>query len=107
MLCCLLFCLCVVCVVCCFFVFFLMIRRPPRSTQSRSSAASDVYKRQLVDNSEWLLKLNYLDFLRTVCNACHLFQTNWAAVFACDDDFGEIFRTFHAGINLHTALLCQ
>ena len=34
--------------VCFFFVcfFFLMIRRPPRSTQSRSSAASDVYKRQ-------------------------------------------------------------
>mgnify|MGYP002683706151 CR=1 FL=1 len=28
------------------FLFFLMIRRPPRSTQSRSSAASDVYKRQ-------------------------------------------------------------
>ena len=26
--------------------FFVMIRRPPRSTQSRSSAASDVYKRQ-------------------------------------------------------------
>ena len=26
--------------------FFFMIRRPPRSTQSRSSAASDVYKRQ-------------------------------------------------------------
>ena len=24
-----------------------MIRRPPRSTQSRSSAASDVYKRQV------------------------------------------------------------
>ena len=28
-------------------VFFLMIRRPPRSTQGRSSAASDVYKRQI------------------------------------------------------------
>eukprot|EP00657_Telonema_sp_P-1_P012057 TRINITY_DN820_c0_g1_i1.p2 TRINITY_DN820_c0_g1~~TRINITY_DN820_c0_g1_i1.p2 ORF type:complete len:111 (+),score=36.97 TRINITY_DN820_c0_g1_i1:76-408(+) len=28
--------------------FFLMIRRPPRSTQSRSSAASDVYKRQTI-----------------------------------------------------------
>eukprot|EP00657_Telonema_sp_P-1_P003055 TRINITY_DN17184_c0_g1_i1.p1 TRINITY_DN17184_c0_g1~~TRINITY_DN17184_c0_g1_i1.p1 ORF type:complete len:108 (+),score=58.20 TRINITY_DN17184_c0_g1_i1:74-397(+) len=28
------------------YFFFLMIRRPPRSTQSRSSAASDVYKRQ-------------------------------------------------------------
>ena len=30
--------------VCC--VFFLMKRRPPRYTQSRSSASSDVYKRQ-------------------------------------------------------------
>src|SRR5450756_1086572 len=29
-----------------------MIRRPPRSTQSRSSAASDVYKRQVL-RSEW------------------------------------------------------
>ena len=28
-----------------------MIRRPPRSTQSRSSAASDVYKRQLLDKA--------------------------------------------------------
>ena len=27
-----------------------MIRRPPRSTQSRSSAASDVYKRQLLES---------------------------------------------------------
>ena len=37
-------------VVCCvfffLFVFFLMVRRPPRSTLDRSSAASDVYKRQ-------------------------------------------------------------
>src|SRR5665811_2583416 len=30
-----------------FFFFFLMIRRPPRSTRVRSSAASDVYKRQV------------------------------------------------------------
>src|SRR5665809_96010 len=29
-----------------------MIRRPPRSTQSRSSAASDVYKRQLVQTGD-------------------------------------------------------
>ena len=29
-----------------FYIFFLMIRRPPRSTLDRSSAASDVYKRQ-------------------------------------------------------------
>ena len=27
---------------------FLMIRRPPRSTRKESSAASDVYKRQIV-----------------------------------------------------------
>ena len=30
-----------------------MIRRPPRSTQSRSSAASDVYKRQLCATLAW------------------------------------------------------
>ena len=33
-------------------LFFLMIRRPPRFTQVRSSAASDVYKRQLQDRAE-------------------------------------------------------
>ena len=32
--------------VCARLFFFLMIRRPPRSTLDRSSAASDVYKRQ-------------------------------------------------------------
>src|SRR5450756_2126187 len=31
-----------------------MIRRPPRSTQSRSSAASDVYKRQRYSLSQYL-----------------------------------------------------
>ena len=52
----------VCCIVCCFlcptcamgsfcFFFFLMIRRPPRSTLDRSSAASDVYKRQLLTRS--------------------------------------------------------
>ena len=48
---------CVYVVICCvvrdgahdliLFIFFLMIRRPPRSTLDRSSAASDVYKRQV------------------------------------------------------------
>ncbi|CZT61031.1 hypothetical protein CDFC105_103897 [Clostridioides difficile] len=28
-----------------------MVRRPPRSTQSRSSAASDVYKRQVFSSN--------------------------------------------------------
>src|SRR5450756_3051911 len=30
-----------------------MIRRPPRSTQSRSSAASDVYKRQVLGDKPY------------------------------------------------------
>src|SRR5678815_5616140 len=34
------------------FIFFLMIRRPPRSTLDRSSAASDVYKRQVCWHQE-------------------------------------------------------
>ena len=33
---------------CFVYFFFLMIRRPPRSTLDRSSAASDVYKRQAI-----------------------------------------------------------
>ena len=33
---------------CSILFFFLMIRRPPRSTLDRSSAASDVYKRQIL-----------------------------------------------------------
>ena len=37
------------------YFFFLMIRRPPRSTLDRSSAASDVYKRQLVNNPSIIL----------------------------------------------------
>eukprot|EP00831_Metopus_contortus_P040436 TRINITY_DN31683_c0_g1_i2.p1 TRINITY_DN31683_c0_g1~~TRINITY_DN31683_c0_g1_i2.p1 ORF type:complete len:134 (-),score=46.63 TRINITY_DN31683_c0_g1_i2:160-561(-) len=36
------------------FFFFLMIRRPPRSTQGVSSAASDVYKRQVSTQSTWV-----------------------------------------------------
>src|SRR5680860_1885549 len=39
-----------------------MIRRPPRSTQSRSSAASDVYKRQpYVSSSVFAMRLGVLD----------------------------------------------
>ncbi|WP_460366263.1 hypothetical protein, partial [Staphylococcus aureus] len=33
---------------------FLMIRRPPRSTRKESSAASDVYKRQIKTRKEQL-----------------------------------------------------
>ena len=34
-----------------------MIRRPPRSTLSSSSAASDVYKRQAIDDARATLEL--------------------------------------------------
>src|SRR5665809_48560 len=37
-----------------------MIRRPPRSTQSRSSAASDVYKRQELSRSRLAGKIGLL-----------------------------------------------
>src|SRR5678816_2851130 len=56
--------------------FFLMIRRPPRSTLDRSSAASDVYKRQASGHSRnvrnhqniwafvgWLLSLIHISEL--------------------------------------------
>ena len=37
--------------------FYLMIRRPPRSTQGVSSAASDVYKRQAA--GIYIVRLGY------------------------------------------------
>ena len=49
------------------FVVFLMIRRPPRSTLDRSSAASDVYKRQLEENgaNTLYLALGFLKWFET------------------------------------------
>ncbi|VDG23730.1 hypothetical protein MUDAN_IGPPGNFN_03632 [Lactiplantibacillus mudanjiangensis] len=40
---------------------FLMIRRPPSSTLSSSSAASDVYKRQRQYHTDWQLDLSHHD----------------------------------------------
>ena len=50
---------------------FLMIRRPPRSTHCISSAASDVYKRQLVNNAgitkdNLLLRISEQDFDKVI-----------------------------------------
>ena len=39
-----------------------MIRRPPRSTLDRSSAASDVYKRQIETNAGQLQKVPVPDY---------------------------------------------
>ena len=53
------------------FFFFLMIRRPPRSTLDRSSAASDVYKRQaqlgrLLDDVDCALPVGRADDVHRV-----------------------------------------
>ena len=47
--------------------FFLMIRRPPRSTLARSSAASDVYKRQEFNNG-YLEQFEKAGFMATGIN---------------------------------------
>src|SRR5680860_1890184 len=54
-----------------------MIRRPPRSTQSRSSAASDVYKRQPRVERRTGQPLVRLDVLAT-CRLDHLGGQRWA-----------------------------
>ena len=51
-------------------VFFLMIRRPPRSTLDRSSAASDVYKRQAVGRANGTLsRVEQVKKFKIVANA--------------------------------------
>src|SRR5678810_196999 len=50
-----------------FFFFFLMIRRPPRSTLDRSSAASDVYKRQ---------PLKHLGYKSVIVNLSDVYAMN-------------------------------
>src|SRR5450756_3016942 len=74
-----------------------MIRRPPRSTQSRSSAASDVYKRQLVKifeevrrvlRDDGTLWLNLGDTYR----ANQLLGVPWRVALALQDD-GWLLRS--------------
>ena len=50
-----------------YYCFFLMIRRPPRSTLDRSSAASDVYKRQVV----FAPKAPWWKGRHSECSKCH------------------------------------
>src|SRR5680860_1860126 len=59
-----------------------MIRRPPRSTQSRSSAASDVYKRQVMDLSIIIVSWQVKERLKA----------NLKALFSSEGDFKfEVF----------------
>ena len=58
------------------FFFFLMIRRPPRSTLDRSSAASDVYKRQ-----QWRCSPAVPESAESFCEPRrHLPQVKWSLI---------------------------
>ena len=54
--------------ICFLFFFFLMIRRPPRSTLDRSSAASDVYKRQFTGCKLFIGKPFVVSITNVFCN---------------------------------------
>src|SRR5680860_1912984 len=66
-----------------------MIRRPPRSTQSRSSAASDVYKRQSPGDA--------LTQVFRMCSPCLVLIDEWVAyarqLYSRDDLPGGSFDT--------------
>ena len=53
-----------------------MIRRPPRSTLDRSSAASDVYKRQDLSRA----KMSWTDLRNTVVNELTQIDPKWRLV---------------------------
>src|SRR5450756_610230 len=58
-----------------------MIRRPPRSTQSRSSAASDVYKRQELALSPVISSVPLpLRFCRSSCASCRIITGSYSAL---------------------------
>eukprot|EP00658_Telonema_sp_P-2_P035869 TRINITY_DN26026_c0_g1_i1.p1 TRINITY_DN26026_c0_g1~~TRINITY_DN26026_c0_g1_i1.p1 ORF type:complete len:126 (+),score=20.33 TRINITY_DN26026_c0_g1_i1:33-410(+) len=54
-----------------------MIRRPPRSTLSSSSAASDVYKRQVEDNPLHEEAIGVANPMRHRWNGIQLIQERW------------------------------
>ena len=59
-----------------FFFFFLMIRRQPRSTHCISSAASDVYKRQLTNYADFTDMGHVLFFSRcSLANNIYILST--------------------------------
>src|SRR5450756_3024325 len=69
-----------------------MIRRPPRSTQSRSSAASDVYKRQLLHPPYGAI--SFSSNSRASCRmAANLYEVVLAAIhdpIGADDDLAYV-----------------
>ena len=73
--------------------FFLMIRRPPRSTLDRSSAASDVYKRQ-IEYGDAQLRLNKNHKLR-----------NWFFSMALEPLQGELTSVSYTHLRAHETVL--
>ena len=59
-----------------------MIRRPPRSTQSRSSAASDVYKRQVYASSSFFTALVFWAILKWEDVADEEYANRWIILIA-------------------------
>ena len=64
-----------------------MIRRPPRSTLSSSSAASDVYKRQ--EAGPAVLAMIAMPFTYSISNGIALAFVSYAAIKICTGKFNE------------------
>eukprot|EP00831_Metopus_contortus_P026086 TRINITY_DN22287_c0_g1_i6.p3 TRINITY_DN22287_c0_g1~~TRINITY_DN22287_c0_g1_i6.p3 ORF type:complete len:102 (-),score=19.24 TRINITY_DN22287_c0_g1_i6:155-460(-) len=73
--------------------FFLMIRRPPRSTQGVSSAASDVYKRQVHGelNKQQDRMLEYLALSLYIKYLPNFKEVNW--IKQNQQDYYELIAT--------------
>ena len=70
-----------------------MIRRPPRSTLDRSSAASDVYKRQ---QFAWEFLTVSLKIPR---------EKLWVTVYAEDDEAADIWSVSYTHLRAHETVL--
>src|SRR5450756_1460674 len=77
-----------------------MIRRPPRSTQSRSSAASDVYKRQVlsgfalaIEGANWW----HVSRVGLFVNSMHLWSTEFFFFFMVIHLWGKFFMAAWRG----------
>eukprot|EP00831_Metopus_contortus_P037919 TRINITY_DN29868_c0_g1_i1.p3 TRINITY_DN29868_c0_g1~~TRINITY_DN29868_c0_g1_i1.p3 ORF type:complete len:113 (-),score=28.07 TRINITY_DN29868_c0_g1_i1:84-422(-) len=78
------------------FVFFSRIRRPPRSTQGVSSAASDVYKRQGLSIGAYVRKLRMekaLEFIES--GQFSILQVALYVGYSNPSHFSEAFKRYH------------
>src|SRR5678815_2353646 len=75
-----------------------MIRRPPRSTLDRSSAASDVYKRQDTDLERWDLNGGVLTL-----SADHGLSGNHVAALASDPERRWVWILTEGGLGHYDA----